>query len=91
MILYIKKIFKGSKDGLQEDVIVYLTKRQARQFEAFFDDTRMSFDEDLKIKKQVDWIEYDPSVLTCVVKRYEEQGIDKTPEWLDLSRDSNTD
>ena len=43
------------------------------------------FDENLKIQKQIDWIEYDPDVLTSVVERYKLHG-DKTPEWLDLSK-----
>ena len=45
------------------------------------------FDENLKIKKQVDWIEYDPTVLDDVLKHYREKGIDELPEWLDLSRE----
>lgn len=45
------------------------------------------FDENLKIKKQVDWIEYDPAALESVIKRVRENGVDKIPDWLDLSRD----
>lgn len=45
------------------------------------------FDEDLKIKKQVDWIEYGPSVLEDVLTRYREKGINEIPDWLDLSRE----
>ena len=45
------------------------------------------FDENLKIKKQVDWIEYHDDVLESVVNRYRKQGIEKLPDWLDLSRD----
>ena len=45
------------------------------------------FDERFKIKKQIDWMEYDPSVFELVIKRIRENGVDKTPEWLDLSRD----
>ena len=44
------------------------------------------FDDNLKIKKQIDWMEYDPSVLEGVVKHYNEKGIDKIPDWLDLSK-----
>lgn len=45
------------------------------------------FDENLKIKKQVDWIEYDPEVLESVIKRVREKGVDKIPDWLDLSKE----
>lgn len=44
------------------------------------------FDENLKISKQVDWIEYDDAVLESVIKRYREVGIDKPPAWLDLRK-----
>lgn len=44
------------------------------------------FDENLKIKRQVDWFEYDPSVVESVLTRYKTQGVDKIPDWLDLSR-----
>ena len=44
------------------------------------------FDQDLKIKRQVDWFEYDPSVVESVLTRYKTQGVDKIPDWLDLSR-----
>jgi hypothetical protein len=44
------------------------------------------FDENLKIKKQIDWIEYDAEVLENVIKHYKEKGVNKTPEWLDLSK-----
>ncbi len=44
------------------------------------------FDQDLKIKRQVDWFEYDPSVVESVLTRYKTQGVEKTPDWLDLSR-----
>lgn len=44
------------------------------------------FDEDLKIEKQIDWIEYDPSVLESVIARVREKGVQKVPDWLDLSR-----
>lgn len=45
------------------------------------------FDEDLKIKRQVDWMEYDPSVMEGVLTRYKTQGVEKRPDWLDLTRD----
>ena len=44
------------------------------------------FDEDLKIIRQIDWMEYDPTVLESVVKRVKEHGHERTPDWLDLSR-----
>ena len=44
------------------------------------------FDENLKIKKQVDWIEYDPDAMESVIKRVRENGVEKIPDWLDLSR-----
>ena len=45
------------------------------------------FDENLKIKRQTDWIEYDASVLENLLRRYKEQGVDKIPDWLDLSQE----
>ncbi|MEO1260490.1 MAG: hypothetical protein AAFZ15_16965 [Bacteroidota bacterium] len=45
------------------------------------------FDENLKIKKQVDWMEYGPTVFEAVINRVRENGIDKIPDWLDLSRE----
>ncbi len=44
------------------------------------------FDEYLKIKKQVDWIEYDPQVLESVIAHHKENGVGAIPEWLDLSK-----
>lgn len=44
------------------------------------------FDENLRIKKQVDWFEYDPTVIESVLTRYKTQGVEKIPDWLDLSR-----
>lgn len=44
------------------------------------------FDEQLKIKKQIDWMEYAPEVFESVIKRIREHGVEKTPDWLDLSR-----
>ena len=45
------------------------------------------FDEDLQIKRQIDWMEYDPGVLEGMLKRCRENGHEAIPEWLDLSRD----
>ena len=45
------------------------------------------FDRNLKIRKQIDWIEYDKEVLESVVKRCRENGHEALPEWLDLSRE----
>ena len=47
------------------------------------------FDENLKIKKQIDWIEYDAKVLESVIQRYRAEGVDKPPGWLDLERRGN--
>lgn len=44
------------------------------------------FDEHLKIRKQVDWFEYDPTVMESVIQRYRSQGVDKIPDWLDLNK-----
>jgi len=44
------------------------------------------FDENLKIKKQIDWIEYDSSTLESVIKRCRENGHEAIPDWLDLSK-----
>ena len=44
------------------------------------------FDEQLKIKKQIDWMEYAPEVFESVIKRVRENGVEKAPDWLDLSR-----
>ncbi len=44
------------------------------------------FDENLKIKKQIDWMEYAPDVFESVVERVREHGVEKIPDWLDLSR-----
>ncbi|MEO0337850.1 MAG: nuclear transport factor 2 family protein [Bacteroidota bacterium] len=46
----------------------------------------LHFDEDLKIDHQIDWIEYDPSVLESVIKRVREKGVQRVPDWLDLER-----
>ena len=45
------------------------------------------FDKDLKIKRQIDWIEYNPEVLESVVKRIREKGFHEVPDWLDLSKE----
>ena len=44
------------------------------------------FDENLKIKEQHDWMEYDPFALQSVIDRCAEFGHEATPAWLDLSR-----
>ncbi len=44
------------------------------------------FDENLKIYKQIDWIEYDPNVLESVIQRVRTKGVQPIPDWLDLSR-----
>lgn len=46
----------------------------------------LHFDDDLRIKKQVDWIEYDDATLESVIKRYREVGVDDPPAWLDLEK-----
>lgn len=43
------------------------------------------FDENLKIKRQIDWMEYAPEVYESVIKRIREKGMHDVPEWLDLS------
>lgn len=43
------------------------------------------FDKDQKIKRQIDWIEYDPDVLESVINRVRKDGL-KMPTWLDLSK-----
>ena len=45
------------------------------------------FDENLKIKRQIDWIEYDLDVLQNVIDRVKENGMQEVPDWLDLSQD----
>lgn len=45
------------------------------------------FDEHLKIRKQVDWIEYDDRALEGVIRHYRANGADVLPSWLDLSRE----
>lgn len=43
------------------------------------------FDEDLQIRKQIDWMEYAPEVFENVIARVRKQGPDRIPDWLDLS------
>lgn len=43
------------------------------------------FDEQQKIYRQIDWIEYDPEVMQNVINRIREKGVQKVPDWLDLS------
>jgi hypothetical protein len=47
----------------------------------------LHFDQDQKIIRQVDWIEYAPETLQSVIDRVREKGLQKVPDWLDLSRD----
>lgn len=44
------------------------------------------FDEELQIKRQIDWMEYDPMVLENTLQRCRENGFEAIPEWLDLSK-----
>ena len=44
------------------------------------------FDENFKIKKQIDWVEYALSVLDNIFKQYGEKGINELPDWLDLTK-----
>lgn len=44
------------------------------------------FDENFKIKHQVDWFEYDDKVLESVITRVRRDGV-RIPDWLDLSRE----
>ncbi|MEM6699523.1 MAG: hypothetical protein AAF599_14065 [Bacteroidota bacterium] len=46
----------------------------------------LSFDENLKIIEQIDWIEYDPVVLENTIIRCKENGFEAIPDWLDLSK-----
>lgn len=47
----------------------------------------LHFDQDQKIIRQVDWIEYGPQTLQSVIDRVREKGVQDVPDWLDLSRD----
>ena len=44
------------------------------------------FDENLQIKKQIDWFEYDSYTLESMIARCRENGFEATPDWLDLSK-----
>lgn len=44
------------------------------------------FDQNQKIKRQIDWFEYDPNVVENVLARYKKQGVDQLPDWLNLER-----
>ena len=44
------------------------------------------FDQDLKIVKQTDWIEYDDYALEAVIERCRKFGFRAPPAWLDLSK-----
>ena len=46
------------------------------------------FDENIKIIKQIDWMEYDSYTLESMIKRCRENGFEAIPDWLDLSMDS---
>jgi hypothetical protein len=48
---------------------------------------QLHFDEDQKIIRQVDWIEYAPQTLQRVIDRARDKGVQTVPDWLDLSRD----
>jgi hypothetical protein len=43
------------------------------------------FDDNLQIKRQIDWFEYAPEVLESILKRYRTKGVEAIPDWLDLS------
>ena len=43
------------------------------------------FDEDLLIRKQVDWFEYDAAALDGILSHYRKNGAGALPDWLDLS------
>jgi len=44
------------------------------------------FDKNLKITKQIDWMEYDPNTLERTIKRCRKNGFEAIPDWLDLSK-----
>jgi len=46
-----------------------------------------SFDENLKITEQIDWMEYDPLTLENTIERCRANGFEAIPDWLDLSRE----
>ena len=43
------------------------------------------FNQDFKISRQLDWIEYDDLVLENMINRCRTYGHERTPDWLDLS------
>lgn len=43
------------------------------------------FDDQLKIRRQVDWFEYDAPVLRAMLERVDRIGHETPPEWLDLT------
>ena len=47
------------------------------------------FDDQLKIIKQIDWMEYDSYTLESMIKRCRDNGFEAIPDWLDLSRNSS--
>ena len=48
----------------------------------------LEFDEQGKIKRQTDWIEYDADALESVVNRYRTEGVDEPPAWLNLEKNN---
>lgn len=46
----------------------------------------LTFDENLKIIEQNDWMEYDAGTLENTIQRINNNGIDAIPNWLDLSK-----
>lgn len=46
----------------------------------------LTFDENLKIIEQIDWMEYDTGTLENTIQRINNNGIDAIPDWLDLSK-----
>ncbi|MBO6794402.1 MAG: hypothetical protein JJ895_10865 [Balneolaceae bacterium] len=46
----------------------------------------LTFDENLKIIEQIDWMEYDAGTLENTIQRINNNGIDAIPNWLDLSK-----
>ncbi len=45
----------------------------------------LTFDENLKIIEQIDWMEYDAGTLENTIQRINKNGIEAIPDWLDLS------
>lgn len=46
----------------------------------------LQFDDNLKIKEQIDWMEYDPVTLKNTIQRYQNNSFKTVPDWLDLSK-----